>query len=61
MLGKYIYDYDEHKRRQNRHMMSQSIDVHDLNQDLRLPMLDISTIEMPPRKPLRSRLPTFVE
>lgn len=35
--------------------------MHDLNQDLRLPPLNMSTIEMPPRKTLHSRLPAFVE
>ena len=39
VLGKYIYDYDEHKRRQKQDLRTQSIDVHDMSRSVQLPPL----------------------
>lgn len=59
VLGKYIFDYDEFKRRQRNHAMSQSIDVHDMSRSIQLPPLVSAPAQ--PRATLKSQLPQFVE
>ena len=58
VLGKYIYDYDEHKRRQRNDMKSQSIDVHDLSRSVQLPPLQSPVTQ--PRVTLREQLPKYI-
>ena len=59
VIGKYIYDFDEFKRRQRNHAMSQSIDVHDMSRAIQLPPLVAAPPQ--PRATLKSQLPQFVE
>ena len=59
VIGKYIYDFDEFKRRQRNHVMSQSIDVHDMSRAIQLPPLVAAPPQ--PRATLKSQLPQFVE
>ena len=58
VLGKYLPDYDEFKRRQRHHAMSQSIDAGALSRSLQLPPL--MSPEAKPRETLRQQLPKFL-